>query len=210
MRFATSFFLILFVAATSGFSQFSRPDDASPRFKKQTLTLAFGTGIPHPRSGLISFWDMDLSGSARFMVSVSKPIAFGFGVDAALLKFSESSFRSAYPTVPLQSKNMALANVYIAMKWSMMPSMRFCPYVGIALGATHVSEAIYGDIIDSVRVSYYNIPQHTRLTLGFELGTDIYITHWLAFDLEAKTNYVHNDPYLGAASFVRGGFRFTL
>lgn len=210
MRFAISFFLTLLVTATSSFSQYAQPDVVSPSYKKQTLTLAFGAGIPHSRNGLTAFWNMGPSGSVKFMVNVSKPVSFGVGLDAVMLTFNEPAFRSAYPAVPLQSKDMVMANVYIAMKCAMMPSMRFSPYAGVALGATHVTEAIYGDMIDSVRVSYYNIPQHTRLTVGFELGADIYITHWLAFNIEAKTNYVHNDPDLGMASFVRGGFRFTL
>jgi hypothetical protein len=92
----------------------------------------------------------------------------------------------------------------------MLPSMRVSPYVGMTLGATHASEAIYGDVIDSVRISYYDLPARSRLTIGLALGADIYITRWLAAELEVKTNYIHHDPDFGVASFVRGGFRFTL
>jgi hypothetical protein len=103
-----------------------------------------------------------------------------------------------------------MTSVYLAMKCIMLPSMRLSPYVGMTLGATRASEAIYGDVIDSVRISYYNLPARSRLTIGFALGTDIYITRWLAVELEAKVNYMHHDPDFGLASFVRGGFRFTL
>jgi hypothetical protein len=103
-----------------------------------------------------------------------------------------------------------MADVYIAMKCALMPSMRFSPFVAATIGATHISEAIYGDVIDSVRVTYYSIPGRNKLTLGISAGADLYLARWITFELEAKANYVHNDPDLGVASFIRGGFRFTL
>lgn len=207
MRSPISFLLVLLVCAR-GFSQYTQP--ASSVAKKQTLTVSFGAGIPQSRDGIKAFWDMGPSGSAKFMVNISKPVSFGVGVDAALLRFNESAFRFAFPNVPVRSTNVMMANVYIAMKCVLMPSMRFTPFLGATIGATHVSEAIYGDVIDSVRVTYYSIPGRSKLTFGISAGTDLYLARWITFEMEAKANYVHNDPDLGVASFIRGGFRFTL
>lgn len=207
MRSSISFLLILVMCSRS-FSQHTQLNAPFP--KKQTLSVSFGAGIPQSRDGITRFWDMGPSGSATFMVNVSKPVSFGIGVDAALLKFNESAFRFAFPGVAVQGKDVVMANVYIAMKCVLMPSMRFTPFLGATIGATHVSEAIYGDVIDSVRVTYYSIPGRGKLTIGVSAGTDLYLARWITFEVEAKANYVHNDPDLGVASFIRGGFRFTL
>jgi len=95
------------------------------------------------------------------------------------------------------------------MKCMVMPSMRLSPYIGLTLGATRLSEAIYGEVIDGVRVDYYNIPARTRPTFGLSLGAGIYIAQWISFDTEAKANYVLNNPDLKAAFLFLGGFRFT-
>ncbi len=210
MRYATTLFLALLMTAACSYSQSTKPNIAIPTIRRQALTLSFGTGIPQSRNGLIAFWDMGPSGSIKFMVNVSRPVSLGIGVDAAVLKFNEPAFRNAYPAVPLRSKDIVMANVYLAMKCVMMPSMAFAPYCGLTVGATRISEAVYREVIDSVRVSYYNIPGRTKLTFGVTLGADIYLNSWLALDMEGKTNYVHNDPDLGLTSFVRGGFRFIL
>jgi len=203
---------LLLLSAATAFSQVDQPENSqtpSP-YKKQSLIVAFGTGMNHSRDGMTSFWDVGYSGSLKFMVNVSKPVSFGVGIDVAQLHFNEQSFRNTYPTVPVQSNNIIMSNVYIAMKWMMMPSMRLSPFAGITLGATHLSDAVYKDIVDSVRVTYYSLPGRTRLTVGISLGASLYITHWISLDLEAKSNYVFHDADLGASSFLRGGFRFTL
>lgn len=212
MRLVQSLFLIVLLAMMSATGR-SQPRDVAPSTqggKRQTLTISFGAGIPQSRTGLTAFWNGGPSGSAKFMVNVSRAVALGIGVDAAVLKFDEPAFRVAYPTVPVQSKDIVMGSVYLAATCLLLPSMRVSPYVGMTVGATHASEAIYGDVIDSVRVSYYDLPARSRLTIGFALGADIYIVRWLAVELEAKTNYVHHDPDLGVTSSVRGGFRFTL
>jgi hypothetical protein len=212
MRLVQCLFLILALAIISTIGH-TQPRDVVPSTqigKRQTLTLSFGAGVPHSRTGLTTFWNAGPSGSVKFMVNVNRVVAFGIGVDAAMLNFNESAFRFAYPMVPIQSKDMVMASVYLAMKCVLLPSMRVSPYVGMTLGATHASEAIYGDVIDSVRVNYYSLPARTRLTIGLALGGDIYITRWLAVELEGKINYLHHDPDFGITSFVRGGFRFTL
>lgn len=207
MRSSIGFLLILLLCSRS-YSQHTQPVVPFP--KKQTITLSFGAGIPQSRDGITRFWDMGPSGSATFMVNVSKPVSFGVGVDAALLKFNESAFRFAFPNITVRSRDVLMANVYIAMKCVLMPSMRFTPFLGASIGATHVSEAVYQEVVDSVRVTYYNIPGRSKLTIGVTAGVDTYLARWITFELEAKANYVHNDPDLGVASFIRGGFRFTL
>ncbi|MBM2841933.1 MAG: hypothetical protein HW412_2461 [Bacteroidetes bacterium] len=204
MRSAISIFLTLFGAASCVCQS------SALLYKQPTVSLSFGAGIFHPPKGSTTFWNVGPGGSTRFMITVSKPVSIGIGVDAAFFSFDEQAFRNAYPTVPVRSKNMMMANVYLAMKCMVMPSMRLSPYVGLTLGATRLSEAIYGEVIDSVRVNYYNIPARTTPTFGISLGAGIYIVQWLSFDAEAKTNYVVNNPDLKAAFLFLGGFRFTL
>ena len=211
MRPAT--FLLFLVAVTPpalSQSELGGGSTMPPAYNRQTLTISFGAGIPQSRDGLTEFWNMGPNGSARFMVQVSKPVAMGIGVHLALLKFNESLFRLAHPAIPVRSKDIVLSNVYLAMKCTLTPSMRLSPYLGMAIGTTHVSEAVYREVVDSVQVRYYNILARTQLTVGVMVGVDVYIARWIAFELEAETSYVHHSVDLGLASYARGGFRFTL
>jgi hypothetical protein len=203
---------LFILMATTTYGQVEGPEHAtsSPPYKKQSITLSFGTGLTHSRAGMTSFWDMGYSGSVKFLVNVSKPVSFGVGVDVAQLQFNEQSFQATYPAVPVQSNNIIMSNIYIAMKCMMLPSMRLSPFVGLTLGATHLSDAVYRDIVDSVRVTYYYLPGRTRLTVGLSAGASVYLSHWISIDMEAKSNYVFHDADLGMSSFFRGGFRFTL
>jgi hypothetical protein len=211
MRLAKALPLFLLIAA-SAFGQIEGSDNSTPAptYKKQSLTFSFGTGMTHSRDGVTSFWEMGYSGSLKFMVNVSKPVSFGVGVDVAQLQFNDQSFRKVYPSVPVQPNNILMSSVYLAMKSMVMPSMRLSPFVGLTLGATHLSDAVYRDIVDSVRVTYYYLPGRTRLTVGVSAGASLYISRWFSIDMEAKTNYVFHDADLGVSSFFRGGVRFTL
>jgi hypothetical protein len=200
--------LLLFFAATITAAQ--TPAEIPTPFLKRTLTVSFGAGIPLSRQGVTSFWNMGPGGSARFMVSVSRPVSIGIGLEGALLRFNEGSFQRRFPAVEVRSRNILLTGVFLAMKTSLFPAMRFAPYVGASAGATRLSEAVYTTIIDSVRVSYYNLPAHTRLTLGVSAGADIFLSQAIAVDIEAKMNYFHHDPDLGISSYIRAGLRFTL
>jgi hypothetical protein len=203
MRFTVSFFLLLATVANC------QPQPAPISYKDPSVTLSFGASIFQTASDT-KFWNSGPGGSTRFMINVSKPVAVGLGVDAAFFAFNEQAFRTAYPNVPVRPRSMVVANVYLAMKCVVMPSMRLSPHVGLTLGATRLSEAIYGETIDSVRVYYYNIPARTTMTVGVSVGAGLYISRWLSLDAEAKSNYIVNNPDLKASFLFLGGFRFTL
>jgi opacity protein-like surface antigen len=186
------------------------PSLSPPPYQKQSLTLSFGAGIPQSRTGLTSFWEMGPSVSVKFMIHVNRALAFGIGLDVAHLWFKEHSFQSRFPGIAVRPQDITMGALSLAMKYSLLPTMRFSPFVGATVGATRLSEAVYRETVDSVRVTYYNIPGRTRLTFGLTAGLDIYVVRWLSLQLEAKTTYIHNDPDLGFASFLRGGIRLTL
>ena len=205
--------LLAVIHIPSATAQEERPAPSSSvikQYQKQSLTISFGTGIPQSRDGITSFWNMGPSGSIKFMVNVNRGLAFGIGFDLAHLGFNTQSFQSAFPGIPLRAKNITMGALYLAMKYSFQPSMRFSPFLGATLGATKLTEAVYTETVDSVLVTYYNIPGRTRLTVGIAAGVDISIVRWFAFQLEAKTSYIHHDPDLGITSFVRGGVRLML
>ncbi|HET6272207.1 MAG TPA: hypothetical protein VFG32_04455 [Bacteroidota bacterium] len=186
------------------------PSALAHPYRKQSLIISFGAGIPQSRNGLTSFWEMGPSISVKFMVNVNRALAFGMGLDLAYLKFNEQSFQSELPGIPVRSKDITLGMLSLAMKYSLLPSMRVSPFVGATLGATRLTGAVYKETVDSVLVTYYNIPGRTRLTFGLTAGVDIYLVRWLALQMEAKTSYVHNDPNLGFTSFLRAGIRLSL
>lgn len=205
------FLVLLYIPIARAQDERPTPSSALTQpYKKQSLTISFGAGIPQSRNGLTSFWEMGPSISVKFMVNVNRALAFGMGLDLAYLKFNEQSFQSEIPGIPVRSKDITLGVLSLAMKYSLLPSMRVSPFVGATLGATRLTEAVYKETVDSVLVTYYNIPRGTRLTFGLTAGVDIYVVRWLALQIEAETSYVHNDPNLGFASFLRGGIRFSL
>jgi hypothetical protein len=208
MRFVQIVFFLLLPGVIGAHAQ---PVSATPSpYFKRTLTVSFGTGTPLSRQSITSFWSTGPGGSLKFMLQVSKPVSVGIGAEAALLRFSESAFAARYPSVVLKSTDILMTGVFLSAKTSLLPSMRLAPYVSASVGATRLSEAVYTTTIDSVRVSYYNLPATTRLTVGVSVGTDIYVAQSISFDVEAKLNYILHHREIGASSYLRGGLRFTL
>jgi len=179
------------------------------RPKKQFTVLA-GGGIPLSRESLIKFWKVGPSGSLSFFVNVRPSTALGIGTDVSMLYFKLAEFASTFPGVAVQRKDIVMVHVYVGVKHSFSPTKGFSPYVVGTVGAARVTEAAYKEIVDSVRVTYYNIPGRTRLAGSLGLGADIALSGWLWFTMEAKGTYFHNDADVGVACLVRGGFRFTL
>ena len=204
--------LSVFLCGSPGVAQVKkpRPVPAKPavNLKKQITVLA-GAGIPLSKEGLTQFWKLGPSGSLSFLVNVTPPTSVGIGADFSMLYFKMADFGSTFPTVPVQRKDIAMIHIYVGFKQSFSPARVFSPYIAGTVGAARVTGASYKEIIDSVRVTYYDIPGRTRLAASFALGTDIVLSRVIAFTMEAKATYFHNDPDVGVMSFVRGGFRFS-
>ncbi len=165
---------------------------------------------PVSHNGLKQFWKRGVSGSISFYVNVSREFSLGIGMDVAQFMFRPDAFSQTYPAVTVQSRDPVWGSVYVGGKMSLLPSMRTCPYVTATLGASRLTEALYRQVVDEARVTYYHIGGSTRLTFGLAVGADIYISRWLAAVLEARGWYVHNDPDIGLIATGRGGFRCTL
>ena len=177
---------------------------------KKQFTVLVGGGIPLSREGLRQFWKVGPSGSLSFFVNVSSATALGIGADVSMLYFRLGTFASTFPGVSVQPKDVAMIHVYVGVKHSFAPTKRFSPYVVATVGAARVTAATYKEVVDSVRVTYYDIPGRTRLAGSLGLGTDISLSTWLSFTMEAKATYFNNDADVGFECLVRGGFRFTL
>jgi hypothetical protein len=181
----------------------------SSRFDRQTFTISYGIGIPHSGSGLRQFWNRGSSGSASFLIHVGRPVSVGLGVDLAFLPFDKTAFAVIFPAVPLQAKDLVLTNVYVVVKYSPAPTMRLQPFLSLNVGVLMSSKAEYREVINDVRVTYYNIAGITRLAGGLGAGIDLWLAPWIALQAEAKGVYVHNDRNIEITSAFRGGFRFT-
>jgi hypothetical protein len=180
------------------------------RHERQTLTITFGAELPESKSGLREFWLHGPSGSVNFFVNVNRWLALGIGLDASLFYFDQTAFVTKFPAITLQTKNVALGNLYIGMKYTPAPMRRLSPFVAVALGATRMTEAVYQDIVNGKRQTYYDIPGRTRLALGLSGGADLYLSRLIAIEVVAKTSFVNNDQDIGIALALRGGIRFTL
>jgi opacity protein-like surface antigen len=210
--------VILAVLGPSAHAQKRKRDVPLPQAKSQTqpptrrhsLSLLLGIGVPQSNKGLTQFWGPGASGSLAFLINVNRPFGIGIGIDITKLPFHSSWFNLAFPTVPVLTRDIYSWNLYVASKYSFRPRMRTSPYLAAQVGISKVTPAEYKTVIDSVRVTYYNIPGRTRLAIGVAGGVDISITRRLWLQAEAKTIYFHNDPERGPSTYFRGGLLVRL
>ncbi len=174
------------------------------------LIFTFGGGQPESHYGLTHYWLRGPSGSISYMISVNRYHALGIGADATLFYFSRKDFGLSNPGVEVKAKNIALLNVYLAWKLSLLPSMRTCPYLGFNVGIARLTGATYQSVVNGFTQTYYLIPGKSRLALGPTAGADILVIRGLALEAEAKATYLHNDPAGGIIIFLRGGLRVTV
>lgn len=215
------FLLVLFVWCTlplivpAVYSQQPNPGTtqrttSKPALNRVTVSLTIGGGIPISKAALTEFWDGGVSGSVSFMVSVNRVVAFGVGMDAGVLLFSQPRFILTYPTVPLQARNTSFLNLYIAWRYTPFWKNRWAPFFGATVGAARYTGAEYKQIVNGVRVTYYEIPGMTRLSLGGIVGVDLNLSPRAALAVEARGTYVHKDPEAGLWLALNGGIRFIL
>ena len=71
---------------------------------------------------------------------------------------------------------MVFVNVFLSMRRYFQPTLRTSPFVGAEVGFTRISGAEYKEIVNGVRVTYYEIPGALRLTASAVLGLDHYLS----------------------------------
>lgn len=174
---------------------------------RQAFTATVGGAFPFSRDGIRAFWQPGLSAAGRFTTAVTREVGIGVGVEASQLSFDRGAFEAAYPTVPPETNELLLIAVSVHAKVLLLPSYRTCPYLVAEVGAARLTEATYRRISNGTRTTYYSVGGTTRLQAGISGGVDITFTRWLAFELEGKFTYIHNDPDAGLLGAARGGFR---
>jgi len=178
--------------------------------KRLTLSFTGGAGIPISKAGIREFWNGSATGSVSILASVSREVAFGVGVDAGMLVFDQTKFIGTYPSVPVQERNTAFLHVYIAWRYTPFWKNRWAPFLGATVGAARFTAAEYKQMVNGVKVTYYEIPGMTRLSFGGILGTDLILSSRVALTVEGRMTYVHNDPEAGLWLALNGGIRFFL
>ena len=192
-----------------------QPKPVSPlppvrQYQSKSLIVSSGFGFPLSRKGITDFWKAGPSGSAQFLVNINRNAAIGIGLDASTLYFRRGAFAGSYPGVPVQARNLGFFCLYLAATYTPMPGKRLMPFVEANIGAARLTGAIYQEMINGVRVTYYSIPGTMRLALAAAGGVDLVFNSRLAFRGEVKATYLNNDPDLGIELGLRGGLRFRL
>lgn len=178
----------------------------------RALIFNGGVTVPVSKKGLTEFWGYGPGFSLGFLTHIRDSTrayvnALGFGVDVSVLRFRSDAFQSRFPTVELREKNLTFIHAYIAWKFLLHRTKRFSPFIGATAGISQLTGATYREIIDSVRVTYYDVPARIRLTIGMKGGIDIGLSSGFSVEAEGSWVYVHNDPNIGLGFSLRLGGR---
>src|SRR5512140_2052415 len=203
---------ILSVVSRTGAAQESAlPDSTARRNFRVSLAITAGYAAPTSKDALTQFWKGGPVGGISVLVRAAPGFWIGAGLDVSALWFRESAFAQAYPSVEMQKKNMAWVNIFVLSRYGgFVRSGPVHPYTELAIGASRLSGAEHKEVIDSVRVTYYEIPARTRLALKLTGGMEIPAWPGISFLVEGAVRYVHNDPNVGVGILVNGGVRVTL
>ncbi len=186
-------------------SSFNPQSTDSSGARRATITILGGISSPLSKAGLTEFWGAGPTGAAQVLVHVSRSVSVGMGLDVASYVFKPSDFSTKFPTIPVREKNILGISVLLTAKFVPVPQARLTPFFLGQLGAAQVTPTEYREVVDSVRVTYYNIPRRFRLASNVAAGFDLYIVRGFWIELEGKLSYVHNDPSRGTTFFLRGG-----
>jgi hypothetical protein len=178
--------------------------------RDRTIEIFGGAGLPMTHPSFTRYWLRGPSAGMSLLFRASEHIKLGFGAEATLFSFRRGNFFAQNPGVPVQAKDMVFVNVYLLMRRYFQPTLRTSPYVGAELGFLRISGAEYKEIVNGVRVTYYDIPGALRLTASAVLGVDQYLSRRLAIQVDVRATYIHNDPSVGLILGGRGGLKLTL
>lgn len=203
--------LMVSVLAWTGAAQSSRvPDTSARKSSRVSLSVTAGYVAPQSKQSLTQFWKGGPGASVCLLMRAAPGFWVGTGLDVSALWFKKSSFAEAYPSVEVQAKNMAWVNLYLLSRYGFIPGGSVHPYIQVAIGGSRLSGAEYKEVIDSVRVTYYEVPARTRMALTCTGGLEIPVARGFSFLAEAAMRYVHNDPNMGIGLLISGGARITL
>jgi hypothetical protein len=188
----------------------SIPDTPAARSPRISLAITGGYGIPGAKRPLTRFWKGGPEAGLRLLFRAAPGFWVGMGTDVAGLWFRQTKFALAYPTVAVQKRNMAWVNLYLLTRVGFLPSASVHPYVEVAVGGSRLSGADYKQVVDSVRVTYYDIPGRMRLAMTFTCGMEIPVSRRLSFVVDAALRSVRNDENVGLGGLFQGGVRVTL
>jgi len=209
--------LVMLLAPPAFTQKRSRTEEQPPPKKKtvrvikrKTITLRYGLGIPLSDKAVTAFWAPGGSVSAEFLLDINTRFSLGIGIDAARFGFREDWFTLGYPNIPVHALDLYWWNIYFASKFSLPTKSPFTPFGEIQVGISRVTPAEYREVINGVRVIYYDIKGSTRLTFGLGAGVDFRVAWWLALQAEGKLTYAYNDPQRNIVLLTRGGLAFFL
>lgn len=198
------------ISRTAAAQHSSSPDTSARKTARFSLAVTAGFTAPQSKDALKQFWKGGPGAAVSALLRAAPGFWIGAGVDISALWFRQSGFAQAYPTVEVQKKNMAWVNIFVLSRYGgFISSGSVHPYIEFAIGASRLSGAEYKEVVDSVRVTYYEIPARTRLALTVTGGVDIPVWRGVSFLAEGAVRYVHNDPNVGIGLSIRGGVRVT-
>ena len=198
--------VLLLLAA--GDARAQKPPAASLPYR--TVVIGGGMEWPLTHDGITRYWRAGPAATVEFDVRMRRRFLIGVGLDVGAYWFRASRFIQFNPGVPLHNIPVAQITIALTGRVELFPEKRFGPYLGLSIGASRVTAAVYQQVIDSVRVTYFNIPGRTRLSVGGIAGVTYNANRWLGIEAESRLLYIHHDPDAGLTLLLRAGLRFTL
>lgn len=178
--------------------------------RERTIEVWGGMGHPFNHRSFKRYWMRGPSAGFSMHFRATDHVKIGFGAEATLFSFRAGNFQVWNPSIPVQIKDIVALNVFLSMRRYFQPALKTSPFIGLEVGFTRVTGAEYKDFVNSVRVTYYDIPASFRLTASGTVGIDHYLSRKLAVQAEAKLTYLHNEPNLGLFISGRAGLKLTL
>jgi hypothetical protein len=210
LRHAAMTLMVSVLACTGAAQSAHGPDTSARRSSRVSLAIMAGYVAPQSKHSLTQFWEGGPGASVCLLMRAAPGFWVGTGLDVSALWFLRSRFGEAYPSVEVKAKHMAWVNLYLLSRYGFIPRGSVHPYIQVAIGGSRLSGAEYKEVIDSVRVTYYEVPARTRMALTCTGGLEIPVARGFSFLAEAAVRYVHNDPNMGIGLLISGGARITL
>jgi opacity protein-like surface antigen len=180
----------------------------TPPLLRRSIRILGGYAWPVSREPWLKYWTPGPTASIEFMTRVSQQFWLGVSADGSGFWFRAGKFTQLNPGAQLRNIPIALLTVDLAGRLDLSSGKRWTPYFAFSAGIGKVSEAVYIETINSVRVIRFNIPGRTRLQGGLAGGVELQLSRKVAVDAEVKGTYIHNDPAVGWNVAGRGGLRF--
>jgi len=187
---------------------------ATPKlaYSPRERTVEIWGGMVHPLNyaSFKRYWMRGPVAGFAMYFRASEESKIGFGAEATLYSFRAGNFTVWNREVPVQVKDIATFNVFLALRRYFRPTLRSSPWLGLEVGFTRITGAEYKQIVNGIRVTYYEVPSAFRLTATLTTGIDYFLTRKLAIQGEARVTYLHHDENLGLVIAARGGLKLSL